>query len=103
MPAKPTHVVDASAVIAYLNGEEGSDRFEALLLDGRNILVIHMVNLCEVYYGYLRSDGFEKAGEAWAKATAVLGVVGNIDEQFVKRVGRWKVEHDLPLGDAFAA
>lgn len=103
MAVKPTHIVDASALIAYFKSEEGHEKFADLLRDDRNVLAMHSVNLCEVYYNYLRSDGLEKAGEAWTKASEILRIVEKVDPQFMKRVGRWKVDHDLPLGDAFAA
>lgn len=103
MTAKPTHIVDASALIAYFKSEDGHEKFAELLRDERNVLAMHAVNLCEVYYNYLRSDGLEKGEEAWAKADEILGVLENVDGQFIKRVGRWKVNHNLPLGDAFAA
>lgn len=103
MAAKPTHIVDASALIAYFKSENGQEKFAELLQDERNVLAIHAANLCEVYYNYLRSDGTEKAEEAWGKANEILGVIEKLDPQFVKRVGRWKVAHNLPLGDAFAA
>jgi predicted nucleic acid-binding protein len=64
---------------------------------------MHTTNLCEVYYGYLRSDGHDRAEEAWEKAIAILGVDESKDAQFMKRVGRWKVDHNLGLADAFAA
>jgi len=54
-------------------------------------------------YGYLRSDGPDKADEAFGKALQVVGVIETMDSQFVKRVGRWKVDYRLGLGDAFAA
>lgn len=101
--AKPTHIVDASALIAYFKGEDGQDTFAELLKDDRNVLAMHVVNLCEIYYGYLRSDGLEKAEEAWTKANAILAIIQSLDAQFVKRVGRWKVDHNLGLADAFAA
>ena len=73
MPPAITHVVDASALIAYFKGEQGHERVATLLMDERNNLAIHIVNLCEVYYGYLRSDGLQKANEAWERATKLLG------------------------------
>lgn len=103
MASKPTHIVDASALIAYFKQEVGHENFSSLLADEQNILAIHATNLCEVYYAYLRSDGPEKAEEAWQKATAILGVIEKLDAQFIKRVGRWKVDYNLPLGDAFVA
>ena len=103
MPSRPTHVIDACALIAYLGQENGHETFAALLADEQNVLVIHATNLCEVYYGYLRSDGIDSADEAWQKATSILGVIEKMDTQFMKRVARWKVDYNLPLGDSFAA
>ncbi|MHB8654052.1 MAG: PIN domain-containing protein [Terriglobia bacterium] len=108
MPAVITHVFDASALIAYFKGEEGHEHVAALLTDERNNLAIHIVNLCEVYYGYLRSDGLEKANEAWERATKLLGVLGTVGEDFIKRVARWKVKRwvgkdNLGIGDSFLA
>lgn len=103
MPPRPTHIVDASALIAYFKGEDGQERFAELLRDDRNALAIHATNLGELYYIYFRIDGLEKAEEAWTRANEILGVIEKLDAQFVKRMARWKVNHSLPLGDAFAA
>jgi len=107
MPAV-THVVDACALIAYFKGEAGRERFAELLADEENVLAIHIVNLCEVYYDYYRSDGPDKAEEAWSKAVSFLQVIEKADESFMKRVGRWIATRriatgEFPLGDAFAA
>jgi uncharacterized protein with PIN domain len=103
MPAKPSHIVDASAVIAYFKQEQGHEVFASLLADEENVLAVHVTNLCEVYYNYLRSDGIDKAEEAWQRASGMLGVIEKSDANFMKRVGRWKVDYTLPLGDAFAS
>jgi predicted nucleic acid-binding protein len=103
VPPPFTHIVDASALIAYLKGEQGHERLAALLMDERNNLAIHIVNLCEVYYGYLKSDGLQKANEAWERATKLLGLLRTIDDGFIKRVARWKVDSRLGLGDSFLA
>jgi predicted nucleic acid-binding protein len=94
VPPSITHVVDASALIAYFKGEQGHERVAALLTDERYNLAIHIINLCEVHYGYLRSDGLQKANEAWERATKLFGL---------KRVARWKVNAGLGLGDSFLA
>jgi len=103
MGARPTHIVDACALIAYFKGDRGHEKFASLLMDENNSLAIHCVNLCEIYYSYLRTDGIKAASTAWEKAADVLGVVEIVNEQFMKRVGHWKVEHKLCFGDAFAA
>jgi predicted nucleic acid-binding protein len=45
----------------------------------------------------------EKANEVWERATKLLGVIATMDEGFIKRVGRWKVNPGLGLGDSFVA
>lgn len=57
-----THVIDASALIAYSKGEAGHERFVELLADEENILAIHIVNPGEVYYNYYRSERGLAAG-----------------------------------------
>src|SRR3989338_4083337 len=108
MAGRPTHVVDACAVIAYLKAENGHERFAEILRDERNSPAIHAVNLCEVYYDFLKSDSIEVAEEAWRSASSVLAVVERVDEGFMKRVARWKVGYivdgyNLGLADAVAA
>jgi len=103
MALRPTHVLDTSAVVAYLKGEPGADVFAAILAEEQNILAIHAVNLCEIYYNYLRDDGLEIAGEAWRQVTSFATIIERLDEPFMKRVGRWKGIEGLGLGDAFAA
>lgn len=103
MTSVPTHMVDASAIIAYLKGEPGQDVLAALLRDDRNTLWVHAVNICEVYYNYLRSDGATKADEALDAMTSVLGILPLAEIQFMKRVSRWKVTHNLGICDAIAA
>jgi predicted nucleic acid-binding protein len=103
VPPAITHVVDASALIAYFKGEQGHEHVANLLVDERNNLAIHIVNLCEVHYGYLRSDGLQRANEAWDRATKLVGLLKTIDEDFMRRVARWKVDLGLGLGDSFLA
>lgn len=52
-------ILDACAVIALVKDEAGADIVEQYLLNSRNQCMIHNVNLCEVYYGFLRSEGEE--------------------------------------------
>jgi predicted nucleic acid-binding protein len=90
-------------VVAFLKGENGAETFGNILAQEQNILAIHAVNLCEIYYNYLRDDGSDVAEEAWRQVTRVASVVERLDEAFVRRVGRWKGLEGLGLGDAFAA
>ncbi len=103
MALRPTYLLDASAVVAYLKGEQGADVFGGILSEEQNILAIHAVNLCEIFYNYLRADGLDIAEEACRTVTSFSTVIERLDEPFMKRVGRWKGLEGLGLGDAFAA
>ena len=111
MAAKPTHILDANAVIAYFKGEDGHEFIAELLRDEQNRLAIHVVNLCEVYYGYYRADGQAQADQAWSQALQITSLLTDTIENFIKRVGRWKARqwdregenYYLSIADAFAA
>ena len=103
MAKKFTHVFDAAALIALLKAEEGSDKVTEILSSEANAGAVHIVNLCEVYYGYLRTNGVAEAEAAWSAISEVMAVVDLASEDFVKRVARWKADRRLGIADAFAA
>ncbi|HJQ23744.1 MAG TPA: hypothetical protein VKA60_07475 [Blastocatellia bacterium] len=48
------YVLDACAMLAYLKGEPGALVVDSLLRDSANVCYAHAINLCEVYYDFLR-------------------------------------------------
>lgn len=96
-------VLDASAVIAYLRGDAGKERGVAALLKDDTACRMHAVNVCEVFYDTLRAGG-EAAAESVLADLASVGIqtVADMDDAFVKSVGRLKVKHRLSLADCFA-
>ena len=50
-------VLDASAMIAYVRGENGGEVVLSALLNPENTCVAHALNLCEVYYDFHRVLG----------------------------------------------
>ena len=94
------YVFDASALIAYLRNEPGAESVEGLLKDTENSCQVHGLNLCEVYYDFLRS-----ADEATAE-NVTQGLIGiglsiceDMDEAFWKEVARLKARHRISLAD----
>ena len=104
--AFPSFVLDACALIAYLNGEEGSERVEARLLEAvGGAAEVHMsvVNVCEVYYDCIRVKGEAEAGRLLAEIqTLPISIVRTIDNPLLEMAGRLKVVEHVSLGDAFA-
>ncbi len=62
-PPEIVGVFDACAVIALLDGEPGAEVVEALLEGEGRRCVIHVLNLCEVYYHLHRRAGQERADQ----------------------------------------
>ena len=59
MAQSSTYVLDASALIAFLTGEEGSNFVVKLIAQagqGETDLHLAAINLFEVYYDYLKRD-----------------------------------------------
>jgi predicted nucleic acid-binding protein len=103
MPFKPTHILDACAVIAYLKNEPGADVVAELISNPESRLAIHSVNATEVYYNYLRSDGQVIADQAWQRLAEFATILPTMEDQFLKRVARWVTEYNPGLADAFGA
>ena len=94
--------LDSSAIIALLKDEPGADVVERLLLDSDNVCYAHAVNLCEVYYDFLRMGG-EDVAQAALSTLAGLGIVFSeeMDKDVWQEAGRHKAQLKLPLGDCF--
>ncbi len=97
MATRLTHVLDASALIAYLKGEPGHEILVELLRDDANAFGIHCMNLCEVYNCYYTTDGQARADAAWENTMRICQVCPHVDEGFIKRVARWKADRKLPM------
>jgi predicted nucleic acid-binding protein len=96
------HVLDASAMIAYLMGEHGGIVVDSLLNDPNAVCYAHAINLCEVFY-----DGLRKGSESVARqALADLRTAGVIErrdlsQSFWQSVGRLKAQGRISLADCF--
>lgn len=96
-------IFDACTLIAFLRGEIGAEVIETLLLDPNNIYMVHAVNLCEVYYDFLRVSNEQVAQTAIADlAIAGLIIREDMDITFWQEAGKLKAGHRLSLADCFA-
>jgi len=97
-------VLDACALIAFLRHEAGADAVESLLVDPANRCFIHSINLCEVYYDFLRAAD-AKVAESVVDDLLDHGIVNRQDMSlpFWKAVGRLKgTIRKISLADCFA-
>lgn len=95
------YVHDATALLAYLNGETGDNVVEAALLEPNSVSFAHGMNLCETYYDFLRRTDVATAENALQTLFAA-GVQAreDMDTDFYKDAGFLKVTYaPLSLGD----
>lgn len=97
-----TYALDASAVVAWLQGEPGGSIVAELLAESRHRFVIHELNLCEVLY-----DGIRRVGEV--RAERALSTTPAMGIEIVAPAGPWRAAARLKakwkrvsLADCFA-
>jgi predicted nucleic acid-binding protein len=97
------YVLDACAMIAFLRGEPGAEVVEGLLIERPSRCHAHAINLCEVYYDFLRaSDGPTALRAVQDLMTAGVLVREDLAPALWQAAGRFKARHRVSLADAFA-
>jgi PIN domain nuclease of toxin-antitoxin system len=96
------HILDASAMIAYLGAEPGGLVVRTLLNDPTAVCYAHIVNLCEVYYNTIRSTDVSRARQTILNLYSD-GVIARRDmgTAFWQRVGELKARRGISLPDCF--
>ena len=95
-------VLDACALVAFIDGEPGGPLVESLLNDPGSTCHVHSVNLCEVYYQSIRVGGSTKARQAIDDLISLgLKVNDDLDRPFWEAVGDQKARGRISLADCF--
>lgn len=99
-----SYVLDACAMIAYLNGEPGASIVDRMLKDTQRECFAHSINLCEVYYDALREFDEATAGQAIIDLIDA-GVVerDEMDGNLWREAGKIKSRGRISIADAFCA
>lgn len=98
------YLLDACAMIAYLRDEPGADAVESILNDKTHKCYAHAINLCEVYYDFLRAEDEETAKDAIADLISLgVEIRQDLDTAFWQEAGKYKAEiKKISLADCFA-
>ncbi|KFI34649.1 toxin PIN [Peptococcaceae bacterium SCADC1_2_3] len=103
---KKRFVLDACALIAFLNDEEGADEVEKILQIAKQEkaqIFINQLNLLEVYYGVYREDGKEVAEEILSAVSKIpIKIIERINDAILKEAGRLKATYKISIADAVA-
>jgi len=100
------YVLDACALIAALTDEQGAEKVRVLFDDavsGKIKLIIHKLNLLEVYYDMLRRFGKEATVNFLNEIkNTSLFIEPEISDEVFLEAGRLKATYKISLADAVA-
>jgi predicted nucleic acid-binding protein len=100
------YVLDASALIAFFNAEEGALPVVRLMTQARSgeaELHLAVVNLYEVYYDFLKRGASEKEADDLLDAifSLPLSVADRIDRTWLQKAAWLKVAYKMSVADSF--
>jgi len=97
------YILDACALLAFLNDEEGAEKIEDLLNQSAasDISVsMSIINLFEVYYGELRDKGDEIAQIVLDMVQHYsIKIITTISEQVFREAAHLKAAHKMSIAD----
>jgi predicted nucleic acid-binding protein len=103
---KRRSLLDSFAVVAWLQNEPGARVVAKLLVQARakhERLLLHEVNLAEVYYLTIRRAGEERARSLAAQLQRLPIQVVASTLEILWQAARLKATHPISIADAFAA
>lgn len=96
-------VLDACSIIAFLRGETGSEYVESILINEENNCFVHAINLCEVYYDFIRAKNENIARDAINDLISIGIIIKEyMDFLFWQEAGKIKAKNNISLADCFA-
>jgi len=100
------YILDACALIAFLQNEAGADDVTAVLRsasDGEVMIFINGINLLEVYYDIYRNVGKKKADEELSMIKKLpFRINTELSNEVFLEAGRLKASHKISLADSIA-
>jgi PIN domain nuclease of toxin-antitoxin system len=98
-----SYILDACALLTFLNDEEGAEKVEDLLnqsVTGDIPVSMSIVNLLEVFYGELRDKGVEIAQIVLDVVQQYsIKIIDTVSEQVFREAARLKVAYKVSIAD----
>jgi predicted nucleic acid-binding protein len=98
-------VLDACALIALLNNENGADKVVAAYNEAENgsaKIIMNRINLLEVYYGFYHDKGEEYAEKVMKNVEQSIISISEFDKSIFPIAGRLKATYKISLADSIA-
>jgi len=100
------YVLDTSALLAYIENEDGADEIGTLLmnaLDGRDEISILTVSCIEVYYISIQEQGDIIARDRLRLIEDLPIVLEPLDEKLIRTIGDFKATNAMSFADSCIA
>jgi predicted nucleic acid-binding protein len=97
-------VFDACSLIAFFRDEPRANVVKNYLTEENYTKMVHSINLCEVYYDFLKSDGQATAQSMIDDVFDLdISIKSDLTMDFWKQVGQYKADiKRISLADCFA-
>ncbi|GHV55849.1 hypothetical protein FACS1894216_19040 [Synergistales bacterium] len=95
------YVLDACALIALIKKEQGFELVRDIIEKTSNEVLLHSVNLLEVYYELRRDLGEEADKLLTAVKYSPIDVIFLITDELIRVAARFKNSYKISLGDSF--
>jgi len=100
------YVLDACAVIAFINDEEGAEIIEKILVGAvkkENKVIINKINLLEIYYNFAREYDSETLKEAYYRIISLPMEINDLlNDDLFYEAARLKATYRISLADSIA-
>ena len=99
-------ILDTSAILTYIEDEDGSDYVENLLIDAEKGIVdiyVSFISLTEVFYITLREKDEPLAVERIKLMQSLAVKIQESDEMVNIKAGKLKARNSISLADAYIA
>jgi PIN domain nuclease of toxin-antitoxin system len=96
------YILDACALITYLQNEKGADKIINIFKEENNIILMHAINFGEVYYDALKRD--EKIAQKLVEIINDLPIIikWDINIELIKFASQFKTKYKMSLADSYA-
>ena len=105
-PIKEKFIIEACAMLAYLNNEDGSTIIEEILQRGQRQeaeIFITAMDLAEICHIIRNEEGKERALKVMVLVKTLPVQLVVLDESLIMTVGEIRMKYPLTLGDALVA
>lgn len=100
------YVLDACALLAIINNEQGADRVEAVLreaINGHSEVYMNKINIYEVYYGVYRVEGQAKADAIYDLIQKQpINIIDILGDDVFREAAKLKSKYKMSLADSIA-